>query len=77
MHVPSRNTGRGVHGCGKLKGLKPEGVGKPTCAQLSLKLGEARSLKGLGVTAVKLETGRSSLGQGEARRKPGGGSKGC
>jgi hypothetical protein len=77
LHVPSRNTGRGVHGCGELKGFKPVGAGKPTCAQFSLVLDEARSLKGLGVTAVKLETGRSSPGQGEARRKPGGGPKGC
>lgn len=42
----------------------------------SLWVGEVRSLKGLGVTAVRLETGRSSLGQGEARRKPGGGPNG-
>ena len=33
LHVPSRNTGRGVHGCGKPKGSKPVGVGKPTCTQ--------------------------------------------
>ena len=39
--------------------------------------GEARGLKGPGVVAVMLETGRSSPGQGEAGRKPGGGPKGC
>ena len=33
LHVPSRNTGRGVHGCGKPKGEKPVGRGKPTCTQ--------------------------------------------
>jgi hypothetical protein len=76
LHVPSRNTGRGVQGCGKPKGAKPEGVGKPTCTQPAL-TGEVRSLKGLGVTALRLETGRSSPGQGEARRKPSGGSQGC
>ena len=43
----------------------------------SLLAGEVRSLKGLGVTVVRLETGRSSPGQGEARRKPSGGPKGC
>jgi hypothetical protein len=43
----------------------------------SLRTSEVRSLKGLGVTAVRLETGRSSPGQGEARRKPGGGPNGC
>ncbi len=35
--------------------------------------GEALGLKGPGVTAITLETGRSSPGQGEARRKSGGG----
>ena len=39
--------------------------------------GQVRGLKGPGVTDVKLETGRSSPGQGEARRKPSGGSQGC
>ena len=38
---------------------------------------EGRGLKEPGVTAVKLETGRSSPGQGEAGRKPGGSPKGC
>jgi hypothetical protein len=33
LHVPSRNTGRGVCGCGKLKGEKPGGTGKPICTQ--------------------------------------------
>ena len=37
---------------------------------------EGRSLKGLGVMAVRIETRRSSPGQGEAGRKPGGGLKG-
>jgi len=75
LHVPSRNTGRGVHGCGKPKGLKPVGVGKPICAQLA-KACEVQSLKGLGVTALRLETERSSPGQSEARRKLSGGSQG-
>jgi hypothetical protein len=38
LHVPSRNTGRGVHGRGKPKGVKPVGVGKPTCTQLAFGL---------------------------------------
>jgi hypothetical protein len=75
LHVPSRNTGRGVHNYGKLKGVKPECVGKPTNAQPAL-AGEAWRLEGRGVIVVRLETGRSSPGQGEARRKPGGGPKG-
>ena len=76
LHVPSRNTGRGVHGYGELKGLKPERIGKPTSAQPAL-AGKARRLKGREVIAVRLETGRSSPGQGEARRKLGGSPKGC
>jgi hypothetical protein len=35
-----------------------------------------RSLKGLGVMAVRIETRRSIPGQGEAGRKPGGGLRG-
>gem|GEM_PF-2075913 len=34
LHVPSRNTGRGVHSCGKPKGYKPVSIGKPIRAQL-------------------------------------------
>jgi hypothetical protein len=34
--VPFRITGRGVHGHGELKGLKPEGEGKPNSPQPSL-----------------------------------------
>jgi hypothetical protein len=37
---------------------------------------KGRSLKGLGVMAVRIETRRSIPGQGEAGRKPGGGLKG-
>ena len=37
---------------------------------------KGRSLKGLGVMAVRIETRRSSPGQGEAGRKPGGGLNG-
>ncbi len=76
MHAPSRNTGRGVHGRGKPKSHKLVSKGKPK-ARNQPSAGEALGLKGPGVTAVKLETGRSSLGQGEVRRKPGGGPKGC
>ncbi|NWF86787.1 hypothetical protein HXY32_03125 [Candidatus Bathyarchaeota archaeon] len=76
MHVPSRNTGRGVHNCGKPKGFKPVSTGKPTSTQPA-QAGKVRGLKGPEVTVVRLETGRSSPGQGEARRKPSGGSKGC
>ncbi len=75
LHVPSRNTGRGVHGHGELKGEKPESRGKPTSAQPAL-AGEARRLKGREVMAMRLETRRSSPGQGEARRKLGGSPKG-
>gem|GEM_PF-2445596 len=74
--VQSRNTGRGVHSHGELKGLKPVGEGKPTCPQLALP-SEGRDLKGSGVMALRLETRRSSPGQGEAERKLGGGPKGC
>lgn len=34
LHVPSRNTGRGVYSYGKPKGNKPVSTGKPTSAQL-------------------------------------------
>jgi hypothetical protein len=77
LHVPSRNTGRGVHGCGEPKGLEARRRRETNMRTASSRAGEARSLKGLGVTAVRLETGRSSPGQGEARRKPSGGPKGC
>ena len=60
-----------------LRALKARRRRETNMRAASLRAGEARSLKGLGVTAVKLETGRSSPGQGEARRKPGGGPKGC
>jgi hypothetical protein len=77
LHAPFRITGRGVRGCGKLKGSnQPASRGKPKSAQLSQE-SQARGLKGPGVTTVKLETGRSSPGQVEARRKPGGGPIGC
>ena len=75
LQVPSRNTGRGVNCCGKLKGrqaCKRRETNKHTASFA----GEVRGLKGPGVTALTLETGRSSLGQGEVRRKPGGGPKG-
>jgi hypothetical protein len=61
LHVPSRNTGRGVHNHGKLKGHRPECIGKPTSAQPA-SAGEARRLKRRGVMVVRLETRRSSLG---------------
>ena len=73
--VPSRNTGRGVHLLGEPKGSKPVGVRKLTVR--SLVRGEARGLKGPAVKGMRLEAGRSSLGQGEAERKLGGGLKGC
>ena len=58
-----------------LKAGMPVSAGKPTSAQPA-SAGKVRGLKGPGVTAVTLETGRSSPGQGEVRRKPGGGPKG-
>jgi hypothetical protein len=75
LHVPSRNTGRGVHHHGELKGYQPERRGKPTSAQPA-SAGEARRLKRRGVMVVRLETGRSNPGQGEARRKLGGSPNG-
>jgi hypothetical protein len=76
LHVPSRNTGRGVHGYGKLKGKSLNAQGNQH-AHIQSSIGEVRRLKGRGVIALRLETGRSSPGQGEARRKPGGSPKGC
>ena len=76
LHVPSINTGRGAHRCGKPKGLEACRRRETDMHATSLS-GEVRSLKGLGVTALRLETRRSSPGQGEARRKPSGGSQGC
>lgn len=63
MYRPSGITGRGVYRCGEVKGVSPETVGKPTCSQPEK--GEERSVKALGVTAIRPETGRSSRGQGE------------
>ena len=74
--VQSRSTGRGVHGHGELKGLKPVGAGKPTSPQLALS-SEGRDPNRSGVMALRLETRRSIPGQGEAERKLGGGPKGC
>ena len=51
LHVQSRNTGRGAHCCGKLKGKKPESIGKPIRAKLA-QASEVQGLKGPGVTAV-------------------------
>ena len=52
-HAPFRITDRGVYLRGELKGLKPEGEGKPKCEQPK---GESLGLKGPGVTRVRLET---------------------
>jgi hypothetical protein len=52
LHVPSRNTGRGVYSCGEPKGYKPVSIGKPTRAQPP-QGGQAQGLKGPGVTAVQ------------------------
>ena len=35
LHSPSRNTGRGVYGCGELKEFNSQGEGKPTSPQLA------------------------------------------
>ena len=72
--VQSRSTGRGVHCHGELKGVSPEAKGNRHARNEEIR--EGRSLKGLGVMAVKIETRRSSPGQGEAGRKPGGSLKG-
>jgi hypothetical protein len=58
----------------KVKSLQAKGNQN---AHSQLYAGEALGLKGPEVTAVKLETGRSNPGQVEARRKLGGGPKGC
>ena len=55
-----------------LRGLNPEGVGKPR-ARRRFKPLRGGVPKGSIVTAVRLETGRSRLGQAEARGNPGGG----
>jgi hypothetical protein len=77
LHVPSRNTGRGVHSRGKPKGPEARRRRETNMHTASLRAGKVRSLKGLEVTVVRLETGRSIPGQGEVRRKLGGGPKGC
>jgi len=43
-HLPSGDTGRGVHGRGEPKGVNPEGAGKPTSPQPG-KPGEGRGPK--------------------------------
>jgi hypothetical protein len=77
LHVQSRNTGRGVHGCGELKDSRMSvGEGKPKSTQQAQAC-EALGLKGPEVTTVKLETERSTPEQVEARRKLGEGPIGC
>ena len=49
LHVPSRNTGRGVYGYGKPKSDKLVSVGKPTRAQPQ---GQAQGTKVPGVIAI-------------------------
>ena len=49
---------------------------RETNKRATAKSGKTRGLKGPEVMAMTLETGRSSPGQGEVRRKPGGGPKG-
>ena len=74
-YIPSRNTDQGVYLHGELKGLKPEGEGKPTFHSHAM-YGEGRGLKGPLVMGVRLETGRSCPEQDEAGRKLGRGPKG-
>jgi hypothetical protein len=52
LRVPSINTGRGAHYCGKPKGLKPGRAGKPKCTQPA-SAGQVQGLKGPEVTVVK------------------------
>ena len=51
MHVPSRNTGRGVHGCGEPKGIEARKRRKTEMHAASL-AGEVLGLKGPEVAAV-------------------------
>ncbi len=53
LHVPSINTGRGAHYCGKPKGLETRRQRETDMHAASLRTGEVRSLKGPGVTVVK------------------------
>jgi hypothetical protein len=57
-----------------LRVLSPKAKGNRHARSEAIRKG--RSLKGLGVMAVRIETRRSIPGQGEAGRKPGGGLKG-
>ena len=69
---PSRNTGQGDCCHGEPNLSQRGGEGKPN----SHSSGEAKDLKGSLVMAVRLETGRSILGQDEGGRKPTGGLQG-
>jgi hypothetical protein len=53
-HCPSRNTGRGVCLCGKVKWITHEAIAKATSTQPQ---GEVRRLKRREVTGVRPETG--------------------
>ncbi len=57
-----------------LRVLSPEAKGNQQARSEAIRKG--RSLKRLGVMAVRIETRRSIPGQGEAGRKPGGGLSG-
>ena len=57
---------------GEAKGFKPRSRSESDMRVVAL-CHVARGLKGPGVTHLRPEAGRSSPGQGEARRKPRGG----
>ena len=61
---------QGVYLIGELNLIIVEGIGKPTCPQLSSK---GRRLQGRGVDWIRPGTGRSTRGQGETWRKLRGG----
>ncbi|MEM2287193.1 MAG: hypothetical protein QXS51_05345 [Thermoproteota archaeon] len=60
-----------------LRGFKPRRRRETDFAHNPVRGWRRGVLKAPLVMAVILETERSSPGQGEARRKPGGGPKGC
>lgn len=70
---PSRNTGQGVYGSGEAKRIILAAEGKPSTRS---PLDEGSGVKVPRITAIRPETGRSNLGQGEISQQRDGGPKG-